>query len=110
MFDTGRRYPRVRKKPLQKKVCSGFFVALSFLEKNGTAASLTTPTKFLLMNTETTSSSNNSTPDQTTPESATGETLSRVAEEGGIEPTQRPHDPTEEKDEMHRDADAGAGS
>lgn len=42
--------------------------------------------------------------------SPTGETLSRIAEDGGIELSQRPQDPADEKDEMRRDADAGAGS
>lgn len=40
----------------------------------------------------------------------TGETLSRVAEEGGIEPSHKPEDPEAERDEMRRDADAGVGS
>ncbi len=39
----------------------------------------------------------------------TGETLSRAAEEG-IEPSHKAEDPEAERDEMRRDADAGAGS
>lgn len=50
------------------------------------------------------------TANETSPATSTGETFSRVAEEGGVEPSRRTQDPAEEKEELRRDADAGAGS
>jgi hypothetical protein len=41
---------------------------------------------------------------------STGETLSRVVDEGGIEPSHKTEDRDAEREEMRRDADAGAGS